>query len=199
MESASKYVEYWKQEQQIRAQEDAATGEQQLPRVRMTTGKGEIVVELFENEAPNTVANFISLAEKGFYNGLAFHRIIPNFMAQGGCPNTREGAQGQPGTGGPGYNIPCEAYEPNARRHFAGTLSMAHAGRDTGGSQFFITHLPTPHLDRENNPQGAHTVFGRVVEGLDVVRALEIEDPIEKVEVIRKRNHEYQPVAQPAS
>src|SRR5690606_25645683 len=193
------YVGYWEKEQQIRAQEDAATGDQQLPRVKMTTGKGDIVLELFENEAPNTVANFISHAEKGFYDGLSFHRIIPSFMAQGGCPNTREGAVGQPGTGGPGYNIKCEAYEPNARRHFAGTLSMAHAGRDTGGSQLFITPLPTPHLDLEIRPESVHTVFGRVVEGLDIARSLEVDDPITKVEVLRKRNHECKPVTQPAA
>jgi cyclophilin family peptidyl-prolyl cis-trans isomerase len=199
LDSARNYIGYWEKEQQIRQQEAAATGDQQLPRVTMTTGKGDIVVELFENEAPNTVANFISLAEKGFYDGLSFHRVIPTFMAQGGCPNTREGAAGQPGTGGPGYNIKCEAYEPDARRHFAGSLSMAHAGRDTGGSQFFITHLPTPHLDQEVNPQSVHTVFGRVVEGLDVVRSLEVDEPIEKVEVVRKRNHEYKPVTQPSS
>jgi cyclophilin family peptidyl-prolyl cis-trans isomerase len=199
LDSARNYVGYWEKEQQIRQQEAAATGDQQLPRVKMTTGKGEIVVELFENEAPNTVANFISLAEKGFYDGLSFHRVIPTFMAQGGCPNTREGATGQPGTGGPGYNIKCEAYEPDARRHFAGSLSMAHAGKDTGGSQFFITHLPTPHLDQEVNPQSVHTVFGRVVEGLDVVRSLQVDDPIEQVEVIRKRNHDYKPVTQPSS
>jgi len=199
IDSARNYVGYWEKEQQIRAQEDAATGDQQLPRVKMTTGKGDIVLELFENEAPNTVANFISLAEKGFYDGLSFHRIIPSFMAQGGCPNTREGAVGQPGTGGPGYNIKCEAYEPNARRHFAGTLSMAHAGKDTGGSQFFITHLPTPHLDQEIRPESVHTVFGRVVEGLDIARSLEVDDPITKVEVLRKRNHECKPVTQPAA
>src|SRR5690606_32376318 len=184
---------------QIRRQEAAATSDQQLPRVKMTTGKGDSVLELFDNEAPNTVANIISLSEKCFYDGLTFHRYLPSFMAQGGCPNTREGATGQPGRGGPGYNIECEAYDPNARRHFSGMLSMAHAGRDTGGSQFFITHLPTPHLDQEVNPQSVHTVFGRVVEGLDVVRSLEVDDPIEKVEVVRKRNHEYEPVTQPSS
>ena len=139
-----------------------------------------------------------SLAEQGFYDGLKFHRVIPNFMAQGGDPNTREGAVGQPGTGGPGYTIKCEAFEPDARRHFAGTLSMAHAGKDTGGSQFFITHLPTPHLDQEVRPESVHTVFGRVMEGMDVVRSLEKDDAIEKVEVIRKRNHEYKPVTQPS-
>lgn len=199
IDSARNYVQYWEKEQKIREQEAAATGDQQNPRVKMTSSKGDIVIELFENEAPNTVANFIGLAEQGFYDGLKFHRVLPNFMAQGGCPNTREGATGQPGTGGPGYNIDCEAYEPGARRHFAGSLSMAHAGKDTGGSQFFITHLPTPHLDQEVNPQSVHTVFGRVVEGLDVVRAIEKDDPIVKVEVLRKRDHKYEPVTHASS
>lgn len=193
LESAETYVEYWKKEQQIREQEAAATGEEALPRVGLKTSKGDVVVELFENEAPNTVANFISLVEKEFYNGLTFHRVIPSFMAQGGCPHSREGDPQQPGTGGPGYNIKCECYEPDARRHFAGTLSMAHAGRDTGGSQFFITHLPTPHLDRELVPDSVHTAFGRVVEGLDVIRSLEADDQIVSATVLRKRDHDYVP------
>lgn len=193
LDSAQTYVDYWKTEQQIREREDAATGEDALPRVQLKTSKGDIVLELFENEAPNTVANFISLVEKDYYDGLKFHRVIPSFMAQGGCPHSRDGDPGQPGTGGPGYNIKCEAYAPNARRHFAGSLSMAHAGRDTGGSQFFITHLPTPHLDREIVPTSVHTVFGRVVQGLDVVRALEPDDVIADATVVRKRSHEYKP------
>jgi cyclophilin family peptidyl-prolyl cis-trans isomerase len=193
LESAENYVEYWKEEQQIREREAAATGDEALPRVELKTSKGDVVVELFENEAPNTVANFISLVEKEFYNGLTFHRVIPSFMAQGGCPHSREGDPQQPGTGGPGYNIKCECYEPDARRHFAGTLSMAHAGRDTGGSQFFITHLPTPHLDRELVPDSVHTVFGRVVEGLDIVRDIEADDQIVSATVLRKRDHDYVP------
>lgn len=198
LDAARDYVQYWEKEQQIRQQESRATGNQQLPRVRMQTSKGDILLELFENEAPNTVANFVSLVEQDFYDGLAFHRVIPNFMAQGGDPNTREGSVGQPGTGGPGYTIECEAYEPDARRHFSGTLSMAHAGKDTGGSQFFITHLPTPHLDQEVRPESVHTVFGRVVEGLDVVRSLKEGDKIEDAEVLRKRDHEYAPETGPA-
>jgi peptidyl-prolyl cis-trans isomerase B (cyclophilin B) len=118
-----------------------------------TTPRGEIVVTLFDKTAPNTVANFVKLAKEGFYDGLAFHRVIANFMIQGGCPNTREGAKGMPGTGGPGYKIKCEI---NPEKHTPGTLSMAHAGPNTGGSQFFITHTATPHLD------GVHTVFGRI-------------------------------------
>tara|TARA_Y100001968_G_scaffold261893_1_gene249928 strand:+ start:1785 stop:2222 length:438 start_codon:yes stop_codon:yes gene_type:complete len=117
----------------------------------MTTEVGNIELELFDNDAPNTVANFVKLIKEGFYDGLTFHRVIDGFMAQGGCPNTREGSNGMPGTGGPGYKINCEI---NNNKHVKGTLSMAHAGKDTGGSQFFIVYEPQPHLD------GVHTVFG---------------------------------------
>lgn len=186
------YIEYWKKEQAIREKEAAAEGNDQLPRVKFETSRGDIVLELFENEAPNTVANFVSLVEKKFYDGLKFHRVLPNFMAQGGCPLSKSNPE-LAGSGGPGYNILCEAYRADARRHFTGSLSMAHAGKDTGGSQFFITHLPTPHLDREIAPSSVHTVFGRVVEGLDVVRSLEKDDTIVSATVIRKRDHEYVP------
>ena len=126
------------------------------------TDEGKITFELFSNDAPNTVDNFIKLVDEGFYNGLAFHRVIPGFMAQGGCPNTREGSNGMPGTGGPGYSIKCEI---NPKKHLKGSLSMAHAGKDTGGSQFFIVYEPQPHLD------GVHTVFGKT-ENMDVVLKL---------------------------
>ncbi len=132
------------------------------------TDKGNIVLELFEDDAPNTVANFEKLINDGFYNGLKFHRIIPNFMIQGGCPLGN-------GTGGPGYKIKCEI---NPRKHQKGTLSMAHAGKDTGGSQFFITHSPQPHLD------GVHTVFGQVIEGMDVVNKMKQGDVMKKVTVV---------------
>jgi cyclophilin family peptidyl-prolyl cis-trans isomerase len=167
------------------------------PRVKITTTRGEIVVELFENEAPNTVANFISLVEKGLYAGTPFHRVIGGFMAQGGDPSGT-------GRGGPGYAIPCECELPDARKHFLGTLSMAHAGKDTGGSQFFLTFRPTEHLD------GRHTVFGRVIEGFDVLpKLIRTQDPqgrnvpgikpdrIVKAEVVRKRDHEYKPQTLP--
>lgn len=131
------------------------------------TEKGNIVLELFENDAPNTVANFVKLANDGFYNGLKFHRVIPNFVIQGGCPKGN-------GTGGPGYKIKCEI---NPRKHETGTLSMAHAGKDTGGSQFFITHSPQPHLD------GVHTVFGQVIEGMDVVNKIKQGDVMKKVRI----------------
>tara|TARA_B100001109_G_C18756511_1_gene423925 strand:+ start:89 stop:526 length:438 start_codon:yes stop_codon:yes gene_type:complete len=126
------------------------------------TEVGNINIEFFSNDAPNTVNNFKKLISDGFYDGLAFHRVIPGFMAQGGCPNTREGASGMPGTGGPGYNIKCEI---NSNKHQKGSLSMAHAGKDTGGSQFFIVYEPQPHLD------GVHTVFGKT-DDMDVVLRL---------------------------
>lgn len=134
------------------------------------TDKGNIVLELFEDEAPNTVANFVKLINKGYYNGLKFHRVIPNFVIQGGCPIGN-------GTGGPGYTIKCEI---NPKKHLTGTLSMAHAGKDTGGSQFFITHSPQPHLD------GVHTVFGQVIEGMDVVNAIRQGDVMKQVKIVEK-------------
>jgi len=133
-----------------------------MSKVIFETDEGTITFELFSNDAPNTVDNFIKLVNEGFYNGLTFHRVIPGFMAQGGCPNTREGSNGMPGTGGPGYSIKCEI---NPRKHLKGSLSMAHAGKDTGGSQFFIVYEPQPHLD------GVHTVFGKT-ENMDVVLKL---------------------------
>ena len=197
LDTAETYIKYWEEEQAIRAKEDAATGDAQLPIVKLETSRGDIEILMFENEAPNTVANFISLVEKKFYDGLKFHRVIPDFMIQGGCPKSRDNLE-QAGSGGPGYTIACECYEPNARRHFAGSLSMAHAGKDTGGSQFFLTHLPTAHLNVEPGKQdGNHTVFGRVIKGLDIVRSVEKGDVIKTATVIRKRNHEYKPVTGP--
>jgi len=133
-----------------------------MTRALFKTEVGNINIEFFSNDAPNTVNNFTKLINEGFYDGLAFHRVIPGFMAQGGCPNTREGSTGMPGTGGPGYNIKCEI---NQNKHLKGSLSMAHAGKDTGGSQFFIVYEPQPHLD------GVHTVFGKT-DDMDVVLKL---------------------------
>ena len=133
-----------------------------MNKIVFETDSGEINFELFPEVAPNTVENFKKLTKEGFYNGLSFHRVIPGFMAQGGCPNTRDGASGMPGTGGPGYKIKCEI---NEMKHEKGSLSMAHAGKDTGGSQFFIVYEPQPHLD------GVHTVFGRT-DDMDVVMKL---------------------------
>ncbi len=126
------------------------------------TPHGDITLSLFPTTAPKTVENFVKLAKSGYYNGLAFHRVVPDFVIQGGCPNTKAGATGAAGTGGPGYTITCECGPTNTERHSPGTLSMAHAGKDTGGSQFFVTHVATPHLD------GAHTVFGRVIDKKDM-------------------------------
>ena len=134
------------------------------------TDKGNIVLELFDKDAPNTVANFETLIKKGFYDGLNFHRVISDFMIQGGCPNGR-------GTGGPGYTIKCEI---NPNKHVRGALSMAHAGRDTGGSQFFICHNNFPHLD------GVHTVFGKVIEGIEVVDNVEQGDKMNKVTIVEE-------------
>jgi peptidyl-prolyl cis-trans isomerase B (cyclophilin B) len=133
---------------------------------------GQVKVELFPNEAPGTVENFESLINKGFYNGLNFHRVIPGFVAQGGCPEGR-------GTGGPGYTIKCET-QGNPHKHERGSLSMAHAGKDTGGSQFFIVYEPQPHLN------GVHTVFGKVVEGIEYVDDIQQGDKMKEVKVIEE-------------
>jgi peptidyl-prolyl cis-trans isomerase B (cyclophilin B) len=137
----------------------------------LSTAKGNMEVQFYTDDAPNTVANFIKLAKDGFYNGLTFHRVIPNFVIQGGCPDGT-------GAGGPGYSIKCELDGDN-QYHDRGVLSMAHAGRDTGGSQFFICHGRdnTQHLDRQ------HTCFGKVVKGLEVIDKIEAGDKIIKIEI----------------
>jgi len=138
------------------------------------TKKGVMKIKFFEKDAPNTVKNFIDLANKGFYNGLTFHRVIPNFVIQGGCPKGT-------GSGGPGYQIDCELTGEN-QYHDKGVLSMAHAGRNTGGSQFFICHNRdnTKHLDRN------HTVFGKVFEGDEVIDQIKAEDVMEKVVIVEQ-------------
>jgi peptidyl-prolyl cis-trans isomerase B (cyclophilin B) len=140
------------------------------------TERGTIVAELYGDEAPGTVANFEKLANDGFYDGTRFHRVIRDFMIQGGDPLSKEPGHPRVGTGGPGYRIKCETHR-NVHRHEAGTLSMAHAGKDTGGSQFFICHSPQPHLD------GKHTVFGQVTEGMDVVHAIRQNDVVTSIRV----------------
>jgi len=137
-----------------------------MTRAIMETEKGTINLELFDNDAPNTVQNFVDLSKQGFYDGLNFHRVIPDFMIQGGCPNGD-------GRGGPGYKIKCEI---NENKHLAGTLSMAHAGPNTGGSQFFICHAAQPHLD------GVHTTFGKT-EDMEVVNAIRQGDKILSVKI----------------
>ena len=132
------------------------------------TNKGDINIDFFDNDARGTVANFVKLAELGFYNGLSFHRVISNFMVQGGCPRGD-------GTGGPGYSIKCEI---NPNKHLAGSLSMAHRGKNTGGSQFFICHSSQPHLD------GVHTVFGRT-QDMTVVNAIRTGDKMNEVVIVK--------------
>ena len=142
------------------------------------TIKGTMRATLYEKEVPNTVANFVKLARSGFYDGLHFHRVIPNFVIQGGCPYSRNMRDPRVGTGGPGWQIKCET-QAEKQYHDRGVLSMAHAGKDTGGSQFFICHnrTNTQHLD------GVHTCFGKVEEGLDVVDHIAVGDLIEKIEI----------------
>lgn len=137
----------------------------------IVTEKGTMKVELYEKDAPATVQNFVDLANKGYYNNLTFHRVIPQFVIQGGCPKGD-------GTGGPGYKIKCET-EGGNQYHDKGVLSMAHAGKDTGGSQFFIclSRSHTAHLDRK------HTCFGKVTEGLDVIDKIRVGDTIERVTI----------------
>ena len=139
---------------------------------KINTDKGEMLVEFYEKDAPKTVENFVKLSKDGFYDGLTFHRVIPDFVIQGGCPDGT-------GAGGPGYSIDCELDGEN-QFHDKGVLSMAHAGRNTGGSQFFICHSRnnTAHLDRN------HTCFGKVIEGLDVIDSINAGDKINKIEII---------------
>ncbi|MEO0530956.1 MAG: peptidylprolyl isomerase [Planctomycetota bacterium] len=185
LQDKDRYRARWEREKPIREAEAAADNN---PRVKMQLDKGDIVIELFEDQAPIATANFISLVKKGFYDGVVFHRVLPRFMAQGGDPTGT-------GTGGPGYSIACECDKPDHRQHFRGTLSMAHAGKDTGGSQFFLCFVPTDFLD------GRHTAFGRVVEGIEVIGDIQKIDPQErggpqpdkiiKAEVLRDRGHDY--------
>jgi len=151
-----------------------------MHRATFHTNKGDFVVELYADEAPKTVENFEKLIREGFYDGIVFHRVIPEFVVQGGDPFTKEHPLNHPkvGTGGPGYTIKCET-KGNPRTHETGALSMAHAGKDTGGSQFFIV------LNESNcrHLNGVHTVFGKVVEGIEVVKTLQRGDRMEKVEL----------------
>lgn len=153
-------------------------GKKNNMKATIATNKGNMIVEFYDKDAPNTVANFVKLAKDGFYNGLKWHRVIPDFVIQGGCPNSKDGATGMPGTGGPGYQIDCELDGEN-QYHDTGVLSMAHAGRNTGGSQFFVCHsrTNTAHLD------GNHTCFGKVVEGLDVLEDIRQGDSIDSIVV----------------
>ena len=171
LKNQKRFEQAWAREKAIREEEAKSDN---LPRVLLKTSKGDITIELYENEAPNTVANFVSLVDRGYYDGITFHRVLPGFMAQGGDPKGN-------GSGGPGYRIPCECYQPNHRLHFRGVLSMAKEGgggsdgrgRDTGGSQFFLTFVPAAFLD------GNYTVFGRVIDGIDVLAKIQRRNPDE--------------------
>lgn len=145
-----------------------------MTKAEMELEQGTITIEFYDEDAPGTVENFVSLAKKGFYDGLTFHRVIPNFVVQGGCPDGT-------GRGGPGYTIDCEL-DGDKQYHERGALSMAHAGRDTGGSQFFICHSRenTAHLD------GNHTVFGKVVENVDLIDQIRQDDEIRKVRILEE-------------
>ena len=189
------YKKAWTREKAFRSREAKATTPNELPRVLLKTTKGDIELELFEDQAPNTVANFVNLVERGFYKNVTFHRVLKGFMAQGGDP---EGTGG----GGPGYTIADECHLPNHREHFRGTLSMAKTQLpDSGGSQFFLCFVPTPQLD------GKHTVFGRVISGMDVLAKFQRRDPqdaeaprpdkIIEAKVVRKRPHPYKPQKMP--
>jgi peptidyl-prolyl cis-trans isomerase B (cyclophilin B) len=144
-----------------------------MTEAQIKTKYGDIKIE-FYNEVTNTVKNFVTLAEKGFYDGLTFHRNIPSFVSQGGCPNGT-------GTGGPGYKIPCETEKNRGKyKHLQGSVSMAHAGKNTGGSQFFLVRAPQPHLD------GKHTLFGQVISGVEIIDRLQNGDIMEKVTILNK-------------
>lgn len=182
------YKVAWAREKTLRDREKAADD---LPRVLLKTTKGDITLELFENDAPNTVANFISLVERKFYDGSPFHNVIPGFMAQ-------TGTYARTGASGPGYRIACEASKPGARKHFRGSASMAITETDTGGSQFFLCFTPNKDLD------GVNTVFGRIISGWEAFSDLTpinvyVPDPLAEPDtiisatVIRKRDHEYKP------
>ena len=147
-----------------------------MKRATIHTSKGIMVAGLYEDDAPVTVANFVKLAGEGYYNGLAFHRVIPDFVIQGGCPLSKDMSDPRVGTGGPGYKIKCEL-TGERQYHDRGVLSMAHAGRDTGGSQFFICHsrTNTKHLDRN------HTCFGKVEEGIEIIDLIRQGDKIDKI------------------
>jgi len=164
------------------------------PKIKMTTSKGDMIIELYEEQCPNTVANIIELAEHDFYQGMKFHRVITDFMAQGGCPNSKDGATGMAGTGGPGYSFADECV-PELKHNARGILSMANAGPNTNGSQFFLCFAPASWLD------GKHAVFGKVIEGLEVLDALEAigsasggtsEAVSFNIEVVSKNDHPYQ-------
>lgn len=175
------YKKYSEEEKKFR-EDDAKAND--LPQVKLETSKGDVILELYENDTPNTVANFISLVEKGFYDGTKFHRVMPGFMAQGGDPRSRGDNASDQKVDGPGYEIRTEL---SKRKHFRGVISMANSGPDTDGSQFFLTTVHTAWLN------GLHGIFGRIAAGQEVVDSLVVGDVLKKATVIRKRDHAYEP------
>ena len=176
----------WEEELKKRAAEAKADD---LPRAKVVTARGDFVIELFENEAPNAVANFIDLCDRKFYDGTTFHQIYPDFLVHAGDPLSKDRNEKNDGGGGPGYTFKDEL-EPGYRRHFRGSVSMYNYGKDTNGSQFLLSHRPTGKLD------GQYVVFGRVVEGMAVVDALQKGDELVRTEILRKRPHAYRPVVE---
>jgi len=202
LDQAKDYVGYWKRELQLRKKEASLPPENMLPRVKIETEKGDIVLELFEDQAPNTVANFISLAEKkdkdkesGYFDGQHFFAAHVEAGIAAGDPNTKPkfDPQRQYGFGGPGYTIKSEWDRDDARMHFAYTVTMHNFQKDKDGSQFIITRRPVPEFNPSPGGLRGHTVFGRVIKGQDVVDQIKRGDKIIKVTVLHKRDHEYKP------
>lgn len=184
VEAVDKAREDWSREAGLLASEEKADD---LPRVRIETSKGPIVLELFENEAPNTVANFVSLAEQGFYDGTRFHAVETGLRVQGGDPNSRNDDPSDDGRGDPGYRIADELPEGRYRHHYRGSVGMVNPSKNANGSQFALLARPAPHWD------GRYTVFGRVIEGLEVLDSLKVGDELKSAVVLRKRDHPYRP------
>lgn len=198
LSNARDYVKFWEKELDLRKQEAAAKPGEQLPHVILDTTRGKIELELFENQAPNTVANFVNLVERKFYDGLRFHAVLPGRLVKTGDPNTKEkyNERLNYGTGGPGYTIDTEALKAeNPRMHFRGSLSMDNLDAGIDGSIFSILLRPEPRLNRGPLRTRGNTVFGRVVSGMDVVEQLKRGDKIIKATVVpgSKRKHEYKP------
>jgi cyclophilin family peptidyl-prolyl cis-trans isomerase len=194
---ARDYAKSWRKELELRKKEDddKTPKKDRLPKVLIETSQGKIVVELFENEAPNTVANFISLVESKFYDGQRFYNSRPLRSIEAGDPKTKQDFKKnlRYGFGGPGYTIKSESTGENARMHFRGSLSMVNYGKDTEGSLFYILRAPMPEWNPSAGGLGGQTVFGRVFEGIDVVDKLDNGDKIVKMTVLRKRSHDYKP------
>ena len=182
--AAHRYGDSWSVELGFRKQEAA----RELPRVRIVTSKGPVVVELFEDQAANTVANFLWIAKTGFYDGTVFHRVVPFFMAQAGDPFSKAPGDDRVGNGGPGYAIPTEPSRATKRLPFRGVIALANNGKDTEGSQFFLTTGTAAHVE------DGFSVFGRILEGQEAVDRLVRGDKVEKVEILRTRDHAYRPV-----